>query len=179
MTTPHGTLGKPINMSSQGKPPTLPPTQEGGDATSSQRTNEEMVRKLLQMNPTLRQGQSTEELVHKLNQKTPAVPASTAPTARGASTAAEVIDLVAELDALRVEFEQQHHALIQKKRDIEGQQANLLQERKAMRIQVKTELIAAIKRIDRNLTDRKNQQLLAKEQAFLIDIGYSTDDLLK
>lgn len=152
-----------------GPPPNVAPT--AGNAADAARTNEEMVRKLLAMNPTLRQGQSTAELVHKINQKNG--------VAQPAAPAAQAVNLVTELEALRVEFDQAQHQVTTERRTAEEQKRQLIAEKSRVRVMVCQELVSAIRRIDINLTDRKNQVLLDKEKAFLAEVGFKMESLLK
>lgn len=156
---------------SSGPPPNVAPV--AGNAADAARTNEEMVRKLLAMNPTLRQGQSTAELVHKINQK------NGGGAAQPAAPATQAVNLVTELEALRVEFDQAQHQLMTERRTAEEQKRQLVAEKSRVRVMVCQELVSAIRRIDINLTDRKNQVLLDKEKAFLAEVGFKMESLLK
>lgn len=89
------------------------------------------------------------------------------------------VNLVTELEALRAEHMQAQHDYRDERKKCLERQAALEAGKKRMRAQVCAQLASMIRRIDVNLTDKRHQVLLQKEKAFLDQIGFTMNALLK
>ena len=158
-------------MSTQKPPPGTEPKQDGPTTGSA---NEEMVRKLLQMNPHLRgDGQSTKDVMTVLAQaKGPEQKKAPPPVNTGV-----LIALGQEVAKLKERLAREHSEVEREARELQQRKQTLETQRKMLPAQACAQVIAALLRIDPNLTQRRPQVLLEQQKAFLDSIGFSVAKL--
>ncbi|MCC6809669.1 MAG: hypothetical protein IT381_19725 [Deltaproteobacteria bacterium] len=136
---------------------------------------EEIVRKLLAMNPHLRgEGQTTKDVMGLVAKNMAQPQAAPEPELKAAAKSlGQAFDaIIAEHAAATAELAKQRAALKAFTETLEAQ-------KKAALVQACQRVVEAIMRFDRDLTERRHQVLLEQEKAFLSSIGFTAQKLVE
>jgi hypothetical protein len=137
-------------------PPMNPPPRP--EAVSTPTVDEKVVRKILQVNPTLRQGRTTAQVKKALERGEPAVPAG---AAKGPVAAGELEDAMGFF--LRGKSERLRDGLA----GIAARRRALEQEEAELRTQLREQLAAFVSLLDAAAVDTHGARVLAKHHDFL------------
>jgi molecular chaperone GrpE (heat shock protein) len=152
------------------------------EADDKSRINEEMVRRLLQLNPQLRgDGKSTKDVLSIIQKTTTEQPAAGAPPPAERprelkQTAA--IGTAEQIRQIKARYSQRIAALKKEQAEIAAKSKLLASQKKAATDQACHRLIDAILRIDPDLLNRGTQTVMETEAAFLSQVAYSPQKLV-
>jgi hypothetical protein len=148
------------------------------DAPAGGMATEEMVRKLMQMNPHLRgDGQSTKDVMSVLS-KSQSMGAGQATAKPAPVTPTAAPNLSVELARLREAYQVALHDFDKDEAALKTLAQDLEKQKKALGGKACEQVIVALLKLDPNLTQRKHQVMLEKEKAFLDSIGFTPAKLI-
>ncbi len=138
--------------------------------------SKDVLRKLMQMNPNLRGGKTTEDLMRQvkstINTSPPPAKQGVSPAAKSSVSAPAKGDVLDAVLAARADFEQHM-------KRFEAEQKRLLDERSAYQQKALLKLIDECLAVDPGLTSPKSQYVLQQEKAFLDKLGFSMQKLVE
>jgi len=137
--------------------------------------SKDVLRKLMQMNPNLRGGKSTEDLMRQVKSQINDGPKSVDGTARptgGSAVSAPKGDVLDAVIATKADFDTQM-------KRFDAEQKRIQEERAAYQQKALLALIDNCLAVDPGLTSPKTQYVLQQEKPFLDKLGFSMQKLIE